>query len=117
MARMEKVDRQLQKEISLIIQRELADPRLQFVTITHAQVSKDLRNAKVSFSVMGTAQDIEKAQHGLERASGLIRKYVGQRMDMRYTPELFFVYDDSLERSARIEATLKEINNELKKNQ
>ncbi len=106
----------MQKEISLIIQRELADPRLQFVTITSADVSKDLQHAKISFSVMGTAKDVEKAQKSLEGARGIIRKHIGQRMDMRYTPEIFFIYDQSIEHSARIEETLKEIADELAKN-
>ena len=117
MGRMERINRQMQKEVSIIIQQELGDPRLQFVTITSADVSKDLQHAKISFSVMGAAKEVEKSQRALDAASRVIRRHIGQRMDMRYTPEIFFVYDDSVERGARIEATLKEINDELEKNQ
>ncbi len=115
MDRMDKINHQIQKEISLIIQRELGDPRLQFVTITKADVSRDLKFAKISFSVLGAAQKIDEAKKGLEKAKGLIRKFIGDRMKMRYIPELSFVHDRSLEYSARIEATLKEIHHELKK--
>lgn len=114
MSRMDRVNQQIKKEVSLVIQQELADPRLKFVTITEAKVSKDLRHAKVFFSVLGKAKQVEDAEQGLESARGIIRKYVGQRMEMRHTPELFFVYDKTLEYSARIDETLREINDEIK---
>ena len=116
MGRMDRINEQLRKEISIIIQRELGDPRFQFVTITKADVSKDLKFAKISFSVLGPPQKVEITKKGLEGARGLIRKYVGERMEMRYTPQLMFIYDRSLEFSARIEETLKEIHDELKEN-
>ena len=116
MGRMEKINKQIQREISLILQRELADPRLQFVTITSAEVSKDLQHAKVTFTVLGAAKEVEQAQRSLDGARGIIRKYIGQRIEMRYTPEIFFIYDESVERSARIEEKLKEIHDELEKN-
>ena len=116
MDRMDKINHQIQKEISLILQRELGDPRLKFVTITKAEVSRDLKFAKISFSVLGNTQKLEDAKKGLEKAKGLIRKLVGESVKMRYTPQLFFVHDRSLEYSARIEETLKEIHHDLEKN-
>jgi ribosome-binding factor A len=115
MHRMDKVNHQIQKEISIILQQELGDPRLKFVTITKAEVSRDLKFAKISFSVLGNNQKLQDAKKGLDKAKGLIRKFVGERMKMRYIPELSFMHDRSLEYSARIDETLKEIHHDLTK--
>lgn len=112
MERIKKVSQQVKREIGRILQRELGDPRLQFVTITEVDVSRDLRSAKILFSVLGENDQRHAAQQGLEGARGMIRKLLGQNMKMRFTPELFFVYDQSVEMSARIEETLKEIHDE-----
>lgn len=112
MGRIDKVNQQVKREIGRILQREVSDPRLQFVTITEVDVSKDLHNAKVRFSVLGDVSQVHAAQKGLESARGMIRRLLGQSMNIRYTPELFFVYDESIEMSARLEETLKEIRDE-----
>lgn len=112
MARIERVNQHVKQEIGVIIQRDLGDPRLQFVTVTEVEVSRDLRNAKVRYSVLGDADQIDAAHKGLEKAKGMIRRLLSQRVNMRCTPELFFSYDQSLAISARIEETLKEIHDE-----
>ena len=112
MGRIERVNQQVKREIGRIILQELGDPRLQFVTITEADVSRDLHNATIRYSVLGESSAVQAAQKGMERAKGMIRKLLGQSMNMRHTPELFFVYDQSIEMSARIEETLKEIHDE-----
>ena len=112
MERIDRVNRQVKRELGRIIQQELSDPRLQFVTITEVDVSRDLRNARIRFSVLGEKDRVQAAQKGLEGARGMIRKLLGQSMSIRHTPELFFIYDQSVEMSVRIEETLKEINNE-----
>lgn len=109
MSRIEKVNEQLRREISQTIQQDLADPRLQFVSITKVDASKDLRNARVYFSVLGNAKNKESAQKGLDSAKGILRKYIGQRMKMRYTPDLNFYFDDSINVSFTLEETIKEI--------
>jgi len=116
MGRIEKVNQQLKREIGAVIQRELADPRLEFVTIMKVEVSKDLKHAKVHYTVLGSNEKSEDAQNGLEKARGLIRKHVGDNMTMRYTPDLIFIYDDSFELSARMDKTLKEINDQSNEN-
>ena len=116
MGRIERVNEQLKREVSKIIHQDLADPRLQFVTITQADVSKDLRSAKVYYSVLGDDKQIEGIKECLEQIRGMVRKLIGQRMSMRYTPEIFFSYDRSIELSARIDTALKEIQNESKEN-
>ena len=112
MGRIDKINQQMKREISLILQRDLADPRFELVTIMNADVSRDLRHAKVYFSVLGPQMKIHDAQRAFDDARGKIRKYIGERMKMRFTPELLFVYDDSLEMSERIEKTLREIRDE-----
>ena len=114
--RIEKVNEQLKREIGFILQTEVSDPRLEFVTILNADTSRDLRHAKVYYSVLGPEQKVKGAQQSLERARGHIRKMVGQRMKMRYTPELIFIYDQSAEYNARIEETLKEIHEQVQEN-
>ena len=109
MARIERVNQQLKREISLIIHQELTDPRLEFVMITQVDISRDLRYAKVFFSVLGSALQCETANEALDGARGLIRKLAGERIIMRHVPELGFIYDRPLEWSASIEETLKEI--------
>lgn len=109
MDRIDRVNEQLKREIGRIIQQELGDPRLTFVSVTKVQVSRDLRNAKVFFSVLGDSRTQEAAYQGLRNACGLIRRMVGQSVPMRYTPEIHFAYDKSIEYSAQIEKTLMDI--------
>ena len=110
--RIDKVNEFMKREISNIVLFELQDPRLKVVTITGVEVSRDLRYAKANFSVLGTKKQIREATEGLSSARGMIRKLVGQRVNLRYTPEIQFIYDRSLEYSSRIEETLQDIKNE-----
>ena len=112
MERIDRINQQVKRELGRIIQQELSDPRLEFVTITEVDVSRDLRNARIRFSVLGEESKAQAAQQGLEGARGVIRKLLSQSMKLRYTPELFFIYDQSVEMSVRIEETLKEIHDE-----
>ena len=114
MSRIEKVNEQLRREISIIIQRELADPRLGFVSITNVIVSRDLQHAKIYFTVLGDQTQLSNTECALDAAKGFIRKLVGDRVRMRFTPELIFIHDQSLELRQNIEDTLREINNESK---
>lgn len=112
MGRIEKVNEQIKRDISFIIQEELSDPRLSFVSITHVEVSKDLRSAKVFFSVLGSDAQVKSAQLALDKAKSFIRRELGRRVKMRFTPELFFKYDNSLQFGVVLEETIKEIRDE-----
>ena len=112
MDRIERVNGQIKREISRIIHQELGDPRLQFVTILRVDVSRDLRTAKVYFSALGENSAAEAAKRALTSAAGIIRRYVGGNVKMRYTPEFHFIYDRSAEFSARVEQTLMEIHHD-----
>lgn len=112
MDRIDRVNEQIKREIGVIIQQELADPRLRFVTITNVDVSRDLRTAKVYFSALGENSAAQAAEKALESAAGTIRRYVGGHIKMRYTPEFHFIHDRSVEFNARVEQTLTEIHHD-----
>ncbi len=107
--RVERVADAITREIADILKKKVADPRLQGVTITACRVSKDIRSAHVFYSIMGTNPDLDAIQRGLESARGFLRRELGNVLDLRYTPELRFEYDQSLEKGNRIWETLETI--------
>lgn len=114
--RMSKINQRVKREIGEILHRELQDPRLEFVTITAAEVSRDLQHARVYYSVLGDKAKTEAAQQALDSASGLVRKLIGQRIRLRYTPEIAFVLDRSIEYGMRIDSTIERIKSERQEN-
>ena len=109
MGRIDRVNQTIKREVGQILQRELSDPRMMLVTVTKVDVTKDLQNARIYFSVMGDQPDITNVTDALNRASGVVRRLVGQAVRMRYTPKIEFVYDDSIAYSDRIERAIQEI--------
>jgi len=99
--RPQKVADLIQKELSDLIRRELRDPRVGMVTITSVDVSPDMSHAKVFFTLLDKKLLSETA-HGLQRAAGFLRSQLSHRMSMYTTPELRFVYDESVERGDRL---------------
>lgn len=106
--RTERIEEMLREEISTLLQRELKDPRIGFVTITGADVSPDLRHAKVFVSVMGTPEEKKASLEGLNRARGFLRSEIGKRAHLRGAPELTFTEDAGAERGDRISRLLEE---------
>jgi len=104
----------IQKEISQLILQEVKDPRIGFVTITHIDVTQDLKIARVYYSVMGTPAAQAASKKALEAAKGFLRKRLGERLRFRYTPELQFCLDDSIEKNLRIAKLLDELKGESK---
>ncbi len=103
MDRTNRISEEMKKEISNIIQNELKDPRLpQMVSVMSANVTRDLRHAKVFISVFGSEEEKKSALSALKSAAGYIRREVGHRMQLRYTPELQFELDNSIEHGAYI---------------
>lgn len=100
--RLEKVNRELLREVSRIVLQELSDPGIGFVTFTRAEVTPDLRTAKVFFSVLGDEHRVEVITRGLERARGFVQNLIGKRMKMRHTPEISFTLDKSIAASIRV---------------
>lgn len=115
--RPEKVKEALRREISTIIQKEIKDPRVGFVTITRVEISKDLEHAYVYYSVMGSQKDAKNTKCALDSAAGYIRKLVAARVKMRYVPEIRFRPDKSLENTKRIYEILDSIKKEREHNE
>jgi len=96
-------------ELSLLVLTEAHDPELKRVTITDVEMPSDLKSARVYFSCLGGEAEREQAFQALKRASGYLRREVGQRCGLRYAPELKFVSDLSLEHGARVEELLHQV--------
>jgi len=106
--RIERINETIKEVISELILYKIKDPRVGIVTITAARISRDLSSAKVYFSVMGDEEVRADSQEGLKSATNFMRRCIGQELDLRLSPELTFVYDDSLDRAERIDRKLRE---------
>jgi ribosome-binding factor A len=108
--RTDQVGAQVRAEIMDIIQHELKDPRIGFVSITTVRMSPDLRSARVHISVLGDESQQRDSLSGLRSASGLIRHQLGRRLEnLKFSPELRFEIDPSIEYSVHISKRLREI--------
>ena len=108
--RVDQVGAQVREEIMQIIRRELKDPRIGFVSITQVRMSPDLRSARVRVSVLGDKSEQEESLAGLKSASGLIRRELGRRLEnLKFSPEIRFELDPSIEYSVHIAKRLREI--------
>lgn len=99
--RSQKVGDQIQRELSDIIHRELRDPGVGMITLTGVDVSPDCAYATVYFTCLDAAH-VKVAKAGLDRANGFLRAQIGKRIKIWTTPELKFVYDESVERGDRL---------------
>ncbi len=95
-------------ELSQLLLRRVKDPRLKEVTITEVRVSPDLRQAKVFYSLLDTTR-VDETQRGFEKASPFLRRELAARLQMKVTPRLVPVYDDSLARGADLEALIRRV--------
>ena len=101
-----KVGELIRDAIASILQRDIQDPAIRFVTITDVEISVDLRIARVFISVMGTDQERDETLAALEQQRGRIRHLVGQRVSLRTLPELSFRIDDTAAHAEEIERLL-----------
>lgn len=106
--RPERIAEQIKEEVSLIIAGDLEDPRIGFVTVTDTRVSPDLRHAKIFITVLGTEEQVAESIQALNHAAGFIRHQLGAALRIKRLPELRFVYDETPQTAARIEALLSE---------
>jgi ribosome-binding factor A len=111
--RSQRLAEELKNEISAIIAQEVRDPRVGFATVTEIKVSPDLRYARVSVSVFGSPEEREESLQALRQAKGFIRRQVGLRIRLRYTPEITFELDQSVEKGDRMLQLIEEIKKEL----
>lgn len=107
MSRIDKINEELRRELASVI-RELKDSRIPMMTsVVAVNVTNDLRYAKVYVSVMGDEETKKKALEGLKSAAGFVRREIGKRVDIRYTPEPLFELDRSIEHGAYINQLLR----------
>src|SRR5258705_11366863 len=107
--RTERVDELLRQEIGSIVSRDVADPRVGFVTITEVETATDLRHAKVWVSVIGQPGERDAAVEALRHAMPFIRHELGKRLRIKRIPDLHVQLDDTAERGTRILQLLAEI--------
>jgi ribosome-binding factor A len=107
--RSERLGELILAEISDLITRDIKDPRVGFVTFTRVEMSDDLRYAKVFVSSLGSEQEKARTLQGLSSATGYIRRHLGRALHLRYTPEITFLIDESLEHGAKIAQLLRQL--------
>ena len=103
-----RLNEQLKRELTALIQFEVRDPRVGAITVTDVDVTPDLYHAKVFFTLHGDEDDRRKALAGLQAAAGFLRGELGRRMHIRRAPELHFTFDDTLAHALHIERLLHE---------
>ena len=91
----------------MIVEHDVADPRLELVTFTSVRLSADLRKATVLYSCLGDENARARCAEGLAHATKRVRGELGHRLPLRYVPELRFLYDDSYERAERVDRLLR----------
>ena len=95
MSRADRVAEEIKHEVGNILLEEVRDPRLGFTTITRVELTPDLRFARIFFSVYGDEKQWKDTQDALEHAAGFIRRVLGQRLNLRFVPEIVFKIDHS----------------------
>lgn len=110
--RIKRLESDFEREISLLLQTEVKDPLLKSVVITGCHITNDLSFAKVYYTILGdeTLKEREEIDKSLKKASHYVRGQLSNRIDIRHTPEIEFIYDSSIEYGMKIEEKLEEIN-------
>ena len=99
-SRKDRVAEQIRRELAELIRTELNDPRVGMISITDVEVTADYAHAKVFFSTLAGSEHVAEVMTGLQKASGFLRRELGKRISIHMTPQLHFVFDQSLERGA-----------------
>ncbi len=111
--RIERVNSLIRQEISQLLQREVKDPRLSsFITVTEVITAPDMKHSRVYISHLGTEAERNEALKTLTAAAGFFRRELAKTLKLRYTPELSFHGDDSIERADRISQLIDKVTSE-----
>ena len=108
-SRPDRVADQIRSELAALLAREVHDPGLGFVTITRVQVSRDLQQARVFYTVLGDEKSRRQSDRTLHRALPFLRRQIGARLRLKRVPELHFFYDESIAGQDRIEQLINEL--------
>ncbi len=110
--RQERLGEQIANEVSDLLRTRVKDPRVGFASITHVQVSGDLRHAKIFVSVMGEEEEKKGTIEALHHATGFIRHELAGRLTLRFMPEIVFKLDNSIEQGSRILSLIRGLESE-----
>ena len=112
--RSSKVAEAIRNELSMLIISKVQDPRLQNLSISRVDVTDDLSLARIFFTILGDKKEAKAAEEGLQRAKGFLRSHIARTLNLRFTPDLKFQYDDVVGKVAELEEIFQEIANERK---
>lgn len=101
-SRKDRVTEQIRRELAELIRTELKDPRVGMISLTDVELTADYAHAKVFFSTLAGGDNLAEVQIGLQKAAGFLRRELGKRISIHMTPQLHFVFDQSLERGASL---------------
>ncbi|MGK4063623.1 30S ribosome-binding factor RbfA [Weissella paramesenteroides] len=108
--RVGRLEQEIQREINDLLLKRIRDPRIEGVTVTGVEVTGDLQQAKIFYSVLSELASVnKKAAEGLDAATGLIRKELGSRLRIYKTPELKFVKDESVQSGNKIDDLIRQL--------
>jgi len=110
--RPERVAQVIQQLLGELFARGMRDPRIGLVTITGVKMSPDLREARVYWTVHGDASQRKHTAKGLDKARGFLRREIGLQLKLRMTPDLYFTYDEAIDRGERIEQLIRSVHEE-----
>jgi ribosome-binding factor A len=99
---MRRVDEAVRQVLGDVLARDLKDPRVGFVTVTDVNTSPDLRHARVYVSVLGDAEQRSESLAGLSSAHGYLQRRIASELNLKHTPTLEFIYDDTTDRALRV---------------
>jgi ribosome-binding factor A len=108
-SRPDRVADQIREELASLLSRDVHDPGIGFVTLTRVQMTPDLQQARVLYTSLGDDKARAASARALERAAPFLRRQLGSRLRLKRTPELKFIYDDSIAGQDRIEQILHDI--------
>ncbi len=107
--RMIRINSLIKQEVGLIVQHDLKDSRLGFITVLRADVSRDLKSGRLFVSILGSDKQKRITVEILNKSAGYIQKLLGSRIRLRYTPRLRFIYDDVVDHSIHVQEVLDQI--------
>lgn len=99
---------QIQRELADLLRHQINDPRINLITITAVEVSRDYAYAKVFYTTLGDQAQNIQLEKGLEKANGFLRSSLSKRIKLRVVPQLIFVYDKSVEHGAYLSKLIDE---------
>jgi ribosome-binding factor A len=111
-SRASRVGDQIRAELAELLARDVHDPGIGFLTITHVKVSPDLQQARVFYTTIGDEKARKDSARALQRATPFLRRHVGRRLQLKRVPELTWMFDETIEKNDRIERILQGLSSE-----